>query len=383
MKNPVRVLLIDHESLLGGAEISMVLLAKYMPAKDVKYMAAIAGPGEFAERLYQAGIQEIYFLPMDGWRWWETGWWNRLKILLSLPVQAWNIIQWVKLYKKIKPDIVHFNLTRLIEPVVAAKICGLKTLMHFREHIDNNMNFWGGNKALFYIMNLCGYGIANSLNTEESLKFYRHGVKIIYNGVETERLLNWSGNKLDFSSNNSKTKVAMLATLVPWKNHLTYFKLASIVCKSRKDILFIVAGKGGEEYTDYLKRQIKELHLEDNVVFTGFIEDYISLLWSIDILIHTSSKESFGKIYIEAMAAKKPVLALHGGAADELIQHGINGFLYNESQIETMAEQLIKLVDDNAYRQKLGINGQQYAVKKFSMKRHCEEISNLYRRLLP
>ena len=137
----LKVLLIDHESNLGGAEIGMVQIVNHMPKKIVQYDCAITGPGELAESLKKAEASNIHFMRMDGWRWWETGIINRIKLIVSLPLQILNLFQWINFYRNISPEIIHFNLTRLVEPVVAAKLMGIPTIMHFREPKALNSSF--------------------------------------------------------------------------------------------------------------------------------------------------------------------------------------------------------------------------------------------------
>ena len=167
------MLFVDHESTLGGAEISMVNIVRYMPAENVNYTAIISKYGDLSNSLSLAGADDVYTESMDGWRWWEKGAINRIKLLLSLPIQVYNTLKWIKIYRKLNPDLIHFNLSRLVEPVIAARMLDIPTVIHCREHQINNISFFGGLKWHSKLINLCSFWICNSNDTMRSLEKYK------------------------------------------------------------------------------------------------------------------------------------------------------------------------------------------------------------------
>ena len=98
----MKVLFIDPESKLGGAQYSMVDIIKNMPTNKVIYSCAIKGKGELSVALTEAGANSIYFMPFESWRWWEKGFKNRLKLILSIPIQIINVLKWYNFFKKKK-----------------------------------------------------------------------------------------------------------------------------------------------------------------------------------------------------------------------------------------------------------------------------------------
>jgi glycosyltransferase involved in cell wall biosynthesis len=377
------VLFIDHEVQLGGAEISMVNIVRYSAKKNVSYSVALPGEGGLSKALEQAGAQNVVYGRMDGWRWWEQGIKNRIKLFLSIPLQLKNILAWRSIIKNANPDIIHFNLTRMVEPVIAARMLGKPMVLHCREHQSNNKSFFGGMKAHARLLSLCSFWIYNSHNTASSLEPFRpNSVKheVIPNGIPVNEFMAQSPNDLG-SGKKDKYIVLMAATLVPWKNHQDAFKVAKLVHDEIHNVEFVFAGTGSTEYTDYLKDETRKLGIEKVVNFPGFVQDSVDLFQSADIVMHTSKNESFGKIYVEAMAASKPIVALRGGAAEEVIQEGITGFLFRSEELPKMADQIVTLLKDEQLRADIGEKGRRHATQNYSMETHCERIQNVYSQL--
>jgi glycosyltransferase involved in cell wall biosynthesis len=91
------------------------------------------------------------------------------------------------------------------------------------------------------------------------------------------------------------------------------------------DCRLIIAG-GGEREGE-LRALAKGLNLEEKVLFTGFQKD-LSCFWqAVDLFVLTSLWEGFGFVLLEAMLARKPVLAFRVSNIPELISDGLNGLL--------------------------------------------------------
>jgi len=380
---PIKVLFFDHEFQLGGAEISMVNIVRYSSKKEVIYSVALPGEGPLSKALFVAGAQRLIYGRMDGWRWWERGIKNRIKLFLSLPIQLKNIWVWRSIIKNTNPDIIHFNLTRMVEPLIAARMLGKPMVLHCREHQSNNACFFGGMKALSCLMRLCSFWIYNSQNTASSLEPFRPNsirYEVIPNGIPVGEFMVQSPN-VPASGRRDRYSVLMAATLVPWKNHLDALKVAKLIHDEIPNVKFVFAGTGSSEYTTLLKEETRKLGIDEVVDFPGFIQNSVGLFQRADIVMHTSKNESFGKIYVEAMAASKPIVALRGGAAEEVIQEGITGYLFRSDELQKMASQIVTLLKDEQLRSVIGEAGRKYAAQNYSMEIHCKRIQNVYSQL--
>ena len=97
----------------------------------------------------------------------------------------------------------------------------------------------------------------------------------------------------------------------------------------RSDYQVAIAGKG--MYRDMLIEKVTDLRISDQVVFPGFVpsSDLPALLNSIDAFMMPSAAELQSIATLEAMSCGLPILAANARALPELVQHEVNGLLFN------------------------------------------------------
>lgn len=116
----------------------------------------------------------------------------------------------------------------------------------------------------------------------------------------------------------------------------------------RNDLQLVVAGKGAARSS--LIKQTKELNLENRVFFPGFVpdEELPALLNSADIFTMPSQAELLSIATLEALACGRPVLAARAQALPELVDNGVNGYLFEDGSVDDLARQIAKLADQRA-----------------------------------
>ena len=180
----------------------------------------------------------------------------------------------------------------------------------------------------------------------------------------------------------AKARIAMIALLVPRKNHLGLMQVISIITKQYKNAEFLIVGDGETDYSNELKKMVIKYNIQDYVRFMGYVKDIPSLLESVDLLIHTTEKEPFGRVFIEAMSAFKPVIAFDSGGASEIVANDETGFLIPNGEINTMAEATYSLINDPSLREKMGRAGRARVEQYYSINKHCQRVAEVYDDLL-
>lgn len=89
-----------------------------------------------------------------------------------------------------------------------------------------------------------------------------------------------------------------------------------------------------------------------------------------------------GNIYLEAMACGKPVIACRSGGAPEVVLDGETGILVPPVNAEAIAEAIVLLEADTAYRQRLGGNGRKWVESRFTRHQYIDRVERIYSRLL-
>ncbi len=130
------------------------------------------------------------------------------------------------------------------------------------------------------------------------------------------------------------------------------------------------------------RRQVAELHLEEQVHFLGMRDVLPQLIASADVFALTSSEESFGLSALEAMACGTPVVATRVGGIPEVITHGETGLLAEADDLPGYAERLAELLFDPAAIRRFGQAARKHAVERFAREQVVSQYEDLYRSVL-
>jgi glycosyltransferase involved in cell wall biosynthesis len=146
------------------------------------------------------------------------------------------------------------------------------------------------------------------------------------------------------------------------------------------DIRLLVVG-GGYEEARY-KKMVIEKKLSDYVKFVGRIEDKEKLAQYYNVATATvvpSDAESFSLVVVESLACGTPVVASDIPGIQGRIENGKNGFLFKAGSVESLLEQLQKvLVLSPEERSRMGELGRAKVLEKYSVAQHVDRLEKIY-----
>lgn len=98
------------------------------------------------------------------------------------------------------------------------------------------------------------------------------------------------------------------------------------------DAHLLIVGKGPAK--EDLEKLVNDLGLNDRITFTGFVSDEdLPRFYNMgDMVISASKFETQGLTILEAMATGKPVACRNGRAFAEIVQDGVNGYLFDDDE---------------------------------------------------
>lgn len=166
--------------------------------------------------------------------------------------------------------------------------------------------------------------------------FPRVEIGVIPNPI-SQKLLSFASSPADKKKVKlSKTIVAM-SRLVPGKG---FEQTIAALTFLNDSYLLVIAGDGPLLHT--LQQQVNDLGLNNRVEFVGWVnsDEKIELLSSADIFCLPSKNDSFGMVFIEAMACHLPVVALEYGAIPDVIEDNVSGLLCKNDTPETLANMI-------------------------------------------
>lgn len=173
----------------------------------------------------------------------------------------------------------------------------------------------------------------------ETLKVNLKKIVVIPNAIDIKEI-----NKI--TPSKEKSDIIYAGRLLDYKRVDILIKAILIVKGSNPKIKCIIIGDGPEKGN--LVNITKQLNLEKNVIFKGFIENHnqvLALMKSSKVFVSTSTREGFGFVAIEANACGIPVVTINhkDNAAKDLIEEGENGFV-SELNEKRLSETIIKAI---------------------------------------
>ena len=132
---------------------------------------------------------------------------------------------------------------------------------------------------------------------------------------------------------------------------------------------------------NYLSKLIKDLHLEESVIFTGYIsdEELPAFYNAASLFVFPSLYEGFGLPPLEAMACGTPVITSNRASLPEAV--GDAGIMVDPDDIEGLAKAMVKLTTDEELRQTMIKRGLE-RVKLFSPEKAAAATIEVYREVL-
>jgi glycosyltransferase involved in cell wall biosynthesis len=136
--------------------------------------------------------------------------------------------------------------------------------------------------------------------------------------------------------------IGMVAEFRGEKDHPTLIRAFKRVCAQVPDARLLLIGEEGTK-GERIRNLVKNEGLNGAVEFLGFRNDVPLLIRALDVCVLTSTREPFGLVLLEAMAAGTPVISSKVEGPLEIVEDGKTGFLFDPGNDEQLAQLLIQL----------------------------------------
>jgi glycosyltransferase involved in cell wall biosynthesis len=183
----------------------------------------------------------------------------------------------------------------------------------------------------------------------------------------------------------SSIVVACIGQITPAKGQEEFIRAAARIAQMRSDVEFIIAGEENdpnEAFTSDLKRLARTLGIESRVNFLGYVRHIPELLSAVDVVVVPSWDEGFSLVTIEAMAARRAVLASRTGGITSIIEDNLTGLLFPPRDLKLLSEKLLWLLSDAPLRDRLAAQAQREVYARFGRDQIIDRIEALYFEIL-
>jgi glycosyltransferase involved in cell wall biosynthesis len=159
-----------------------------------------------------------------------------------------------------------------------------------------------------------------------------------------------------------------------------WLRVAAQIVAHRNDVTLLMVG-GGPLEAD-VRTQIHTLGLTHRVRTPGFRPDGRRLMGLMDVYLMTSEFEGLPIALLEAMTLGKPVVSTRVGGIPEVIEPDVSGFLTPVGAIDDLARRVVRLLDDEELRARMGGAGAARVEADFHVRRRVQAIETLYHEVL-
>lgn len=371
----MKILLYTDTPQIGGAELQIFLLAKFLDKNKFEPILCCSNFPQLDSWCAKFAKENIQVV----------------RINAKHKHDPRHLTQLKKIIKQYNIDVLHlqiWNPAACRYAFFAGK--SLKVPIVITEHdpfkLSALKNFFK-KLTLKYVAKI----IAISQNNQKILeKLYpKHKTKFtqIHNGID----LTWWQSQLlrltktDIERIKTQTFQAHMDTLIliaiaelHERKGLSYLIEATAqLVKEYPNIKLVIVGEGKER--NNLEKLGDKLKLKANLVFLGRQKNIPQLLSSSDIFILPSAeREAFGFVNLEAMICGLPVVTTKVGGIPEIVKDGETGFLVEPQSAEALKESLKKLIENVELRKSMGEKGKKRAMQNFSAEKMAAQYEAVY-----
>ena len=301
-----------------------------------------------------------------------------------------------KMIKIIEDENIDIIQSHMLREHYICCLCkySIKNIYHiFRVHTYIDCSFISNlKKRLYHILshilsnNVDLYLPINKINYDELIKrskIKKEKIRIVHDGVKS---INEAISNSDYFNYYD---LVMVANLIYGKGHDIAIKaLAELVKKNKKYNITFIGNKtvdnGDSEYSlNSLEKLAQELGVLNNVKFLGYVKDISPVLKDKSIVILPSYSEGTPNCLLEAMSAKKIVVASSVGGIPEFIQNEINGFLHKNKDYDELANIILKIKKMSKSKLKsLENSGYNIWLSEYCLEKVDEQFRKIYDRIV-
>ena len=391
-----RVLRIINRLNLGGPTFNVALLTKYLSAEyETMLIAGVKQESEASSDFIVHDLGLSYTLVPE------------MKRSINPLQDLLTYIKLRKIIKDFKPDIVHTHAAKAgTLGRLAAIHANVPVVVHtFHGHVFHSYFSKWKSKIFILIERYLAKRSSGIIAISDKQKFelstkYKitkpSNIRVIPLGFDLSRFQENIAEKrrlfrAKYFLSNDEIAIGIVGRLVPIKNQALFIRVAAVLAeKTNKKIRFFLIGDG--EDRESLINLCKELNIDHTyfpnqekkavLTFCSWIHEIDVVVSGLDILTLTSFNEGTPVSLIEAQAGNKPIVSTKVGGIENIVLQDETALLVDNFEVNTFSETLLRLIEDDALRQKMSQKGWELVKSRFHYTRLVNDTEIYYNELL-
>lgn len=313
---------------------------------------------------------------------------------LSLGKDLKSIIAIRKLIKETNPDIIYAHSSKAGALVrIATRLSIRKIPCVYNPHgWSFNMKTSDKKRNMYYIIEKILSRFTNkiiAISEFEKISALNRNlcphnkIDVIWNGIDMEQnVIEYDINSIKDEMNIPKNSyvIGMVGRISKQKAPDTFVKVAKKVKEKIPNAYFLIIGDG--EDRNSIENMIKKEGLENCFKITGWVENTYKYISIFDVATLMSRWEGFGLVLAEYMIMRKPIVATRVDAIPNLIEDKVNGYLADVDNIDMIFQGIIKIKEDENFKNRIIKNSYYKVINKFNIKNTVKAHEILFKNLL-
>ena len=308
-----------------------------------------------------------------------------INFIKFLPLDA---IRCSRLLRQEKIDIVHLNnsVIRNHEWMLGALLARVTCITHER----------GINASYSWLSRFVASKIAGVISISQAVKdsldvggVTTRTSAIIYNGIDPDEMkVATPGEAIRDRHDipHDAPLIGVIGNIKQWKGQETAVRALPTVLKSHPDTYCLFIGDVADDDRPYF-RGLNELtdscKITDRVIFTGYTSDVPDYMNALDVVLHTSvDPEPFGRVLIEAMSLRKPLIGAAAGAVPEIIDNGKTGLTFHPGDADDLARCINEVLGGPESAEQMGVAGYERLERLFHIDTNVAKTQDYYSEIL-
>lgn len=206
-------------------------------------------------------------------------------------------------------------------------------------------------------------------------------IDVVLNGVEKIEATTLDEKKTlkeKLKIKDDEHVIGIVARLEKVKGHDTFLEAAKkIIDEEKIKAKFLILGTGSEE--NNLKSKAKELGIEKNVIFTGFINNVKDYLNIFDVQVNCSyGTEATSLALLEGMSLGIPAVVTDYGGNPGVITNGENGYIVPIKSPKDTADLIVRILTNEDLKKYMNRRSIELYEEKFTIQKYTENIERIY-----
>lgn len=341
---------------IGGAETMCETLSNSLKEKgnEVIVVSLYGEKTVITERMQANGLRVVFLDKQFGF---DFGCVKKLK----------------KMIREENPDIIHTHLYSL-KYAILASLFSKRKIVHTlhsvasKEATKKDRKF---NGIFFRRKKVIPVALSkeNQKTVEEEYGIKTEKIPVVFNGVNLENCI----IKQDYSKKDIFSIICVARFSLP-KNHIRLIEAFSKFSLAVSDSKLVLVGDG--EYRKEIEKKVRELKLEEKVIFAGLQSNVYPFLADADVFTLSSDYEGIPMTLIEAMGSGLPIVSTNVGGIPDMLKNGEEALLTDKT-CDALCEAYIRLYQDYSLREKLGRNAFARS-KEFSSENMTDRYLKIY-----